>query len=47
MRIDTCNTAWHAVEALAKLPSMFKKDGLVTAGNASGISDGAGLHTHP
>ena len=28
-------------EALAKLPPYFKKDGLVTAGNASGISDGA------
>jgi len=29
------------VEALAKLPPYFKKDGLVTAGNASGICDGA------
>ena len=29
------------IESLAKLPSVFKKDGLVTAGNASGISDGA------
>ncbi len=28
-------------EALAKLPSVFKKDGTVTAGNASGICDGA------
>jgi acetyl-CoA acyltransferase 2 len=28
-------------EALAKLAPVFKKDGLVTAGNASGISDGA------
>ncbi len=26
---------------LAKLPAVFKKDGLVTAGNASGVSDGA------
>jgi acetyl-CoA acetyltransferase len=26
--------------ALAKLPPYFKKDGLVTAGNASGIVDG-------
>ena len=26
---------------LAKLPPVFRKDGLVTAGNASGISDGA------
>jgi acetyl-CoA acetyltransferase family protein len=29
-------------EVLAKLPPVFKKDGVVTAGNASGISDGAG-----
>src|SRR5262249_18943338 len=29
-------------EALAKLPPVFKKDGVVTAGNASGICDGAG-----
>ncbi len=29
-------------EILAKLPPVFKKDGVVTAGNASGISDGAG-----
>jgi acetyl-CoA C-acetyltransferase len=28
-------------EVLAKLPSVFKKDGTVTAGNASGINDGA------
>jgi acetyl-CoA acetyltransferase family protein len=28
-------------EALAKLTPVFKKDGVVTAGNASGISDGA------
>lgn len=28
-------------EGLAKLPPYFKKDGLVTAGNASGICDGA------
>jgi acetyl-CoA acetyltransferase family protein len=28
-------------EALAKLPPYFKKDGVVTAGNASGICDGA------
>jgi acetyl-CoA C-acetyltransferase/acetyl-CoA acyltransferase 2 len=30
-----------SAEILAKLPPVFKKDGLVTAGNASGISDGA------
>ncbi|VDN57891.1 unnamed protein product [Dracunculus medinensis] len=29
------------IESLAKLKSIFKKDGLVTAGNASGICDGA------
>jgi acetyl-CoA C-acetyltransferase len=29
------------VEALGKLPPVFKKDGSVTAGNASGINDGA------
>jgi acetyl-CoA acetyltransferase family protein len=29
-------------EALAKLQPYFRKDGVVTAGNASGISDGAG-----
>jgi acetyl-CoA C-acetyltransferase/acetyl-CoA acyltransferase 2 len=29
------------LEALAKLPPVFKKDGVVTAGNASGICDGA------
>jgi acetyl-CoA C-acetyltransferase/acetyl-CoA acyltransferase 2 len=28
-------------ETLAKLPPVFKKDGVVTAGNASGICDGA------
>ena len=30
------------VESLAKMRPAFKKDGLVTAGNASGINDGAG-----
>ncbi|MCO5582989.1 hypothetical protein L7F22_036894 [Adiantum nelumboides] len=29
------------IETLAKLPSVFKKDGTVSAGNASGICDGA------
>lgn len=29
-------------ESLAKLPALFKKGGTVTAGNASGICDGAG-----
>ena len=35
MRPDT------TAEALARLPPYFRKDGVVTAGNASGISDGA------
>ncbi|KAL7975987.1 hypothetical protein Chor_011755 [Crotalus horridus] len=30
------------MEQLGKLPTVFKKDGTVTAGNASGVSDGAG-----
>lgn len=30
------------LEGLAKLPSLFKKNGIVTAGTASGICDGAG-----
>jgi acetyl-CoA acyltransferase 2 len=30
-----------ALASMAKLPPVFKKDGVVTAGNASGISDGA------
>ncbi|MCI0331536.1 MAG: acetyl-CoA C-acetyltransferase [candidate division Zixibacteria bacterium] len=30
------------LEGLAKLRAVFKKDGVVTAGNASGINDGAG-----
>lgn len=29
------------LEALAKLPPVFRKDGTVTAGNASGLNDGA------
>ncbi|MCH9682138.1 MAG: acetyl-CoA C-acetyltransferase [Deltaproteobacteria bacterium] len=30
------------IEKMGKLPTVFKKDGVVTAGNASGICDGAG-----
>jgi acetyl-CoA C-acetyltransferase len=30
------------MESLAKLPPVFRKDGSVTAGNASGLTDGAG-----
>ncbi|KAG0368280.1 hypothetical protein BGX24_002886, partial [Mortierella sp. AD032] len=45
--VETLSHDEHArpqttIESLAKLPSVFKKDGTVTAGNASGISDGAG-----
>ncbi|HZV78003.1 MAG TPA: acetyl-CoA C-acetyltransferase [Candidatus Binatus sp.] len=31
------------IEQLAKLPPRFKKDGIVTPGNASGITDGAAM----
>lgn len=31
------------IEKLAKLPPLFKKDGVVTAGNSSGIVDGAAM----
>ncbi|HEV2908055.1 MAG TPA: acetyl-CoA C-acetyltransferase [Candidatus Eremiobacteraceae bacterium] len=31
------------MEQLAKLPARFKKDGIVTPGNASGITDGAAM----
>jgi len=31
-----------SLEALAKLPAAFRKGGTVTAGNASGVNDGAG-----
>lgn len=31
-----------SLEKMGKLPPVFKKDGVVTAGNASGICDGAG-----
>src|SRR3970282_59645 len=31
-----------SLEGMAKLRAVFKKDGTVTAGNASGINDGAG-----
>lgn len=33
----------QSLDALAKLPPAFKKDGTVTAGNSSGINDGACL----
>lgn len=30
------------LEQLSRLPTVFKKDGVVTAGNSSGVNDGAG-----
>jgi acetyl-CoA acetyltransferase family protein len=33
--------AGTTLEKLAKLPTLFRKDGTVTAGNASGVNDGA------
>ncbi len=41
-RIDEHMRPDTTLEALASLRPYFKKDGLVTAGNASGIGDGAG-----
>lgn len=42
---EVCDTDEHprqtSMEALAGLKPVFKKDGVVTAGNASGINDGA------
>ena len=38
---DEGNRPGTTMEALAKLKPAFKKDGVVTAGNASGINDGA------
>ncbi|MCA9707928.1 MAG: acetyl-CoA C-acetyltransferase [Myxococcales bacterium] len=45
--VEVFDTDEHArpdssLEKMAKLPPVFKKDGVVTAGNASGICDGAG-----
>src|SRR5206468_9550077 len=40
--VDEHPRATTTPEILAKLPPVFKKDGVVTAGNASGICDGAG-----
>ncbi|XP_008062707.1 3-ketoacyl-CoA thiolase, mitochondrial [Carlito syrichta] len=42
MQIDEHARPQTTLEQLHKLPPVFKKDGTVTAGNASGISDGAG-----
>ncbi|KAM9329818.1 3-ketoacyl-CoA thiolase, mitochondrial [Gastrophryne carolinensis] len=43
MEIDEHPRPQTTLEQMAKLPPVFKKDGVVTAGNASGISDGAGV----
>jgi len=40
---DECVRADTTIEALRKLPTHFKKDGTVTAGNASAIADGAAM----
>ncbi len=39
--VDECPRRDTTLEALAKLKPVFKKDGLVTAGNSSPINDGA------
>ncbi|MBU0640472.1 MAG: acetyl-CoA C-acyltransferase [Planctomycetes bacterium] len=40
---DETYRADASVEAMAKLPTVFKKDGTITAGNASALSDGAAM----
>lgn len=42
MEVDEHARPQTTLEQLSKLPPVFKKDGTVTAGNASGVSDGAG-----
>ncbi|OQR73381.1 3-ketoacyl-CoA thiolase [Tropilaelaps mercedesae] len=42
MKVDEHPRPKTTLESLTGLPSLFKKDGTVTAGNASGICDGAG-----
>ncbi|XP_074063991.1 3-ketoacyl-CoA thiolase, mitochondrial [Macrotis lagotis] len=42
MKMDEHPKPQTTMEQLAKLSPVFKKEGTVTAGNASGISDGAG-----
>nr|NP_001128801.1 uncharacterized protein LOC100189708 [Pongo abelii]CAH91124.1 hypothetical protein [Pongo abelii] len=42
MQVDERARPQTTLEQLQKLPPVFKKDGTVTAGNASGIADGAG-----
>uniref|UniRef100_A0A8C4L8Q1 Acetyl-CoA acyltransferase 2 n=1 Tax=Equus asinus TaxID=9793 RepID=A0A8C4L8Q1_EQUAS len=42
MQVDEHARPQTTLEQLSKLPPVFKKEGTVTAGNASGVSDGAG-----
>ncbi|XP_064150607.1 3-ketoacyl-CoA thiolase, mitochondrial isoform X4 [Loxodonta africana] len=42
MQVDEHARPQTTLEQLNKLPPVFKKEGTVTAGNASGVSDGAG-----
>ncbi|XP_004703039.1 3-ketoacyl-CoA thiolase, mitochondrial [Echinops telfairi] len=42
MQVDEHPRPQATLEQLSKLPPVFKKEGTVTAGNASGVSDGAG-----
>ncbi|XP_044537543.1 3-ketoacyl-CoA thiolase, mitochondrial [Gracilinanus agilis] len=42
MQVDEHPRPQTTLEQLAKLPPVFKKQGTVTAGNASGVCDGAG-----
>ncbi|XP_036101535.1 3-ketoacyl-CoA thiolase, mitochondrial isoform X2 [Molossus molossus] len=42
MQVDEHARPQTTLEQLSKLPAVFKKEGTVTAGNASGVSDGAG-----
>lgn len=43
MQVDEHARPQTTLEQLSKLPPVFKKQGTVTAGNASGICDGAGV----
>lgn len=45
VRADENPRADSSPEKLAKLPPAFRSDGVVTAGNASGLSDGAAMVT--
>ena len=41
LRDDEHRRASTTLESLAKLPTVFNKDGTITAGNASGVTDGS------